>query len=168
MFKKVLAAALFSVLAFADMMTVEKVIDGDTVYFRRGNEEVKCRIAYIDTPESRSNEKLGKDMSNCHIVPRTMIEAGKEAKNFTANYFRKGSKHDLTVIDTDRYGRSVCKIGEFNSLIVRSGYAYPYWRYIPSGNRREFKIALDEAKRNKAGLWSSHEPIMRCMEKARE
>jgi endonuclease YncB( thermonuclease family) len=49
---------LSQVLLFSDSRKLIKIVDGDTLYFKINNKTVKCRIGYIDTPESYMNKKL--------------------------------------------------------------------------------------------------------------
>jgi len=151
-------------LIFANYATVTKVIDGDTVYFKAQGEEIKCRVAYIDTPEKSRNKKAKRDVENCNgLTLNTMVAAGKQSTQYAKSYFQTGSKHKINIIDKDRYGRSVCEIGEYNRQIIEDGYAIPYMQYIPSSKKREFKLAAQEAKRNSAGLWGTHQSVMQCM-----
>jgi endonuclease YncB( thermonuclease family) len=153
-------------LLFANYATVSKIVDGDTVYFKAQGEEIKCRVAYIDTPEKSRNKKAKRDANNCNgLTLDTMVDAGKQATSYAKQYFKTGSKHKINIIDKDRYGRSVCEIGGYNKQIVHDGYAIPYMQYIPSSKKREFAQAAKEAKRNRAGLWRTHQSVMQCMSK---
>ncbi len=164
--KLIFILSLASTLSFADYATVTKVIDGDTVYFNMNGDEVKCRFAYVDTPESKKNEKAKKDASKCNgVTVDYMVEAGKEAAQYTKEYFKKGSKHNVKIVDMDRYGRAVCEIDNFNIELVEAGYAVPFVQYIPILKQREYKVAVQEAKKNRAGLWHSHNSVMQCMQK---
>jgi len=49
---------LLPLLLFSDVGILTKIVDGDTLYFRTYGKKVKCRIEYIDTPESRDNKKI--------------------------------------------------------------------------------------------------------------
>lgn len=39
------------------------IADGDTLYFETDNKTNKCKIAYIDSPESTYNNKLQRDQT---------------------------------------------------------------------------------------------------------
>ncbi len=164
--KTVIGFILATNLLFANYATVTKVIDGDTVYLKAQGEEIKCRVAYIDTPEKSRNDKAKRDISDCNgLTLESMVNAGKQSTRYAQNYFKLGSKHKINVIDKDRYGRSVCEIGEYNRQIIEDGFAVPYTQYIPLSKKREFKLAAQEAKRNSAGLWKTHQGVMQCITK---
>jgi len=71
---------LLPLLLLADHGTLSKIVDGDTLYFKTNGKTVKCRIKYIDTPES----KLKKDISNCNVKAKEMksaeLSATRQAK----------------------------------------------------------------------------------------
>lgn len=154
--------------AFAQVGSLSKVVDGDTVYFSNGD---KCRLAFIDTPESKKNEKASRDASKCTgITVETIVEAGKSSSSNLSSMVRIGASYQYDVIDVDRYGRSVCIIkdgngGTLNERMVSSGYAVPFGKYIQDQNdKRRFFGALRSAKQTNAGLWSKKRPVMQCME----
>lgn len=160
------ALLLTSLIADIQYATTTKVVDGDTVYFKSNSKELKCRIAYIDTPESSKNNKAKKDVDKCNgIVIDSMVQSGKLSKEYTSEYFKIGSKHKIDVIGTDHYGREVCEIDNFNIEIVKDGYAIPFAEYTPSSKQREFNVAEKEAKQNNRGLWRSHKQILECLKK---
>ena len=163
--KKILIGLFITTsLIFANYATVTKVIDGDTVYLKAQGEEIKCRVAYIDTPEKSRNDKAKRDVENCSgLTLDTMVAAGKQSTQYAKSYFQTGSKHKINIINKDRYGRSVCEIGAYNRQIIEDGFAVPYTQYIPFNKKREFKLAAQEAKRNNVGLWGTHQSVMQCM-----
>lgn len=164
--KLILGFILATNLLFANYATVIKVIDGDTIYFKAQSEDIKCRVAYIDTPEKSKNDKAKRDVASCSgLTLDTMVNAGKQSTKYAQNYFKLGSKHKINVIDKDRYGRSVCEIGEYNQQIILDGYAIPYIRYIPSDKKREYTQAAKQAKQNNVGLWKTHQGVMQCITK---
>lgn len=156
---------LLSSFLFADVGSVYKVIDGDTIHLKSGGEVVKCRIAFIDTPEKSRNARAKRFVAQCKgLTLDTMIKAGKEAKEYAKRHFKKGQRVKFHSLEKDRYGRDVCVMGDYNLQIVRDGFAVPYWRYIPADKKREFKKASMEAKRG-AGLWKSYPAVMECLSK---
>lgn len=155
-------------LLFADIMTVYKVVDGDTIYFKNKGTLVKCRVAYIDTPESKRNAKAKRDARNCLTTLDYMVAAGKEATLYAKSKMLKGSKHSVRILGYDRYQRAICEIDNYNHKAVQDGYAYPYFRYIPKVKRRKYKIAVKLAKMNKNGLWQKYQTVMKCLEIKRQ
>jgi micrococcal nuclease len=164
--KKLLLATLLGSTLFASVQygTVTKVVDGDTIYFKSNGEEVKCRVANIDTPESRRNSKAKRDASKCNAVTvDTIVKAGKKSTEYAKDYFKLGSKHKFEISGYDRYKRAICTIGGYNLDIVKDGYAVPYWRYIDSSLKRDYQKAIREAKSGNKGLWRSDRSVMNCM-----
>jgi len=78
---KLIFLLLIPILSFAEIGTLKKIVDGDTVYFNVKNKTVKCRVAYIDTPEKSFNNKLKSDIKNCgySVKEKDMKAAGKSA-----------------------------------------------------------------------------------------
>ncbi len=156
---------MIGINAYSDVGVLSKVVDGDTVYFN----DVKCRLAYIDTAESKNNDKAKRDAASCAgMTPQYMLEAGKKASQFLKGKMNIGQTYKYDVVDTDRYGRSVCLIDGINLSIVQEGYAVSFDRYIPDyANKRAFNKAVAEAKQKNRGLWSSHRNVMECMDGSR-
>ena len=117
------------------------VSDGDTLtVLDAGNTQFKIRLAAIDAPEKaqafgqRGKEKLS---DICY---------GKQAS--------------VTVVDTDRYGRTVgevvCDGTNANEAMIKSGFAWVYRKYAKGyGHLYAFE---DEAKASKRGLWADPNP----------
>lgn len=157
-----------SSMAFAQVATLSKVVDGDTVYFSNGD---KCRIAYIDTPESSFNSKVDRDASKCNgLTTGTMVNAGKDAAKQAKSLLSVGTSYRYDSIGSDQYGRSICVLklpngDSFNLAMVRSGYAVAFGKYIDDNNvYRSFYGAMRDAKQNNVGLWGQKRPVMECME----
>ncbi len=115
---------------------VISIHDGDTLtLLTEQNQQVKVRLAEIDTPESAQ-------------------PFGSKSRQMLADMvFSKQISVDVT--DTDRYGRKVGKIylGDtwVNREMVKQGGAWVYRQYSHSP-----ELLADEAnaKSNKLGLWS--------------
>lgn len=156
-------------ILLADIGILSSVVDGDTVYFG----DVKCRLAYIDTPESKINDKAIRDISRCTgLTVDWMVNAGKAASYFTESQLLLGKSYKYQVVDTDKFGRSVCLIesngDNLNLSIVNAGFAVPYKKYILNDiTKSTYVKAVQNAKQNNLGLWKSHPSIMECMEESR-
>lgn len=149
----------------AEVGSFKKIIDGDTIDI--GND--RCRFAYIDTPESKSNERLKRKLESCNgLTVETMIDAGESAKKHLEKYLNKGDSYKYEVLSKDRYGRSVCEIysdGELINLkMVADGYAVPYYQYIPQNKKSLFMKASQDAKSNKRGLYTLNTSAILCIE----
>jgi len=143
---KILLLALtltFSLVIHAETIEgrVVGISDGDTLtVLDAGNTQFKIRLAAIDAPEKaqafgqRGKEKLS---DICY---------GKQAS--------------VTVVDTDRYGRTVgeivCDGTNANEAMIKSGLAWVYRKYAKGyGHLYAFE---DEAKAAKRGLWADPNP----------
>jgi endonuclease YncB( thermonuclease family) len=170
LYKAIIIALAFPAILLSDTGILSRIVDGDTVYFG----EVKCRLSYIDTPESQFNDKAERDASKCAgMTVELMVNAGREASRFTESQLQLGMSYKYQVVAIDRYERSVCLIesssdNNLNLLIVNAGFAVPYKQYIPDdGIKIKYAEAVREAKQNNLGLWKSHPNVMQCMEATR-
>jgi micrococcal nuclease len=128
-------------LAYADLAQVVGVIDGDTVTVLSPEHiQTRCRLFGIDAPEKA----------------QAFGQASKKALSDLV--YRKTL--DVKVVDTDRYGRSICRLTLAGVDISRQqvvlGMAWVYRRY----NRElPYYEAEAAAKTAHLGLWSSTDPI---------
>ncbi len=135
---------VFFTASFArDLVTVRRVIDGDTFVLYSGE---KVRLIGVDTPETKHPQKpvqyFAKEASE---FTRRMIEG----KTILLEYDGKRS---------DRYGRLLAYVylhdGTFlNAEIIKQGYGFAYTRY-PFNYLDEFRNYEREARENGKGLWS--------------
>lgn len=155
-------------ISLAEIMTVSKVVDGDTIYFKHMGKTIKCRVAFIDAPESRKNTKAKKDTEGCLTTLDYMVAAGNEASRYAKRKLPVGSKHKVNIIDRDRYKRAICEIDNYGTSIVMDGYAYPYFKYIPKNKHRKYIVNVRYAKSHRLGLWRKYPSAMKCLEKKRQ
>lgn len=153
-----------SISLYADKGTLRYITDGDTVKF----DNTICRLANIDTPESKKNDRLKRIASNCGVKDARIINAGKEAKKNLKKYLEVGRVYNYTVTDTDKYNRKVCLINISNTetvniKMVEDGYAYPYFKYIPKQLVDKYKKALKSAEDNERGLFKKQKDVMNCL-----
>lgn len=155
-------------LLHAEVGTLSRIVDGDTVYFN----SVKCRLAYIDTPESKKNSRLKRILNNCNGVTQSfMLDAGRESSKFLSKHMEVGKKYKYNILGKDeRHSRYICEIFVNEKLInlklVEEGYAVPYYKYIKdSKNQRNFRKAIKNAKQDKKGLFATHRSVMSCLDK---
>lgn len=164
--------ALLPFMLLADVGILTKIVDGDTLYFKTHNKKVKCRIEYIDTPESINNKKNKRDISNCRgITAKDMTSSGKSATRYAKRLLTLKKQYSYSVNGKDKYGRSICvvKLGNstFNEQMILNGFAVPYRQYMNLSELRYYNSLLDEAKNNKVGLWGDREKIINCLNQAR-
>ena len=141
--KKILLIFLIlSTLIFADLTKakVTYVTDGDTFHALIDGKKEKIRIFGIDAPESKQ-------------------EWGLEAKE-SLNKLISNKEVLLDIKNKDMYGRllAVVFIGKqnINLEMIKTGNAW-YYEYYDKNNK-ESKTAMENAKKNKLGLWSKPNP----------
>ena len=164
---------LLPILLNADVGVLTKIVDGDTLYFKTNNKKVKCRIEYIDTPESTNNKKNKRDISNCRgITAKDITSAGKSATRAAKRLLTLKKQYSYDVNGKDRYGRSICVVKlentTFNEQMILNGYAVPYRQYMNLSELRYYNFLLDKAKMSKSGLWKDREKILGCLNKKRK
>jgi endonuclease YncB( thermonuclease family) len=134
---------LLSLAVQADTLEgkVIKIADGDTLtLLTSSNEQVKIRLAGIDTPERKQpfGNKAKQALANLAFQKQALIEV--EAK--------------------DRYGRTVGVVFvdglNVNAELVNQGMAWVYRKY--TGDKRLYTLE-SEAKQAKRGLWLDENPI---------
>ncbi len=115
---------------------VVSIADGDTFTLLTANkEQIRIRLAEIDTPES------GQPYGNRAKQALSRLVFGKDVR--------------VEVQDVDRYGRTVGRpyVGDIDvcAELVESGYAWAYRRYLKDPKLLELEKGAQDAKR---GLWS--------------
>lgn len=164
---------LLPMLLLSDVGVLTKIVDGDTLHFKTNNKKVKCRIEYIDTPESMNNKKNKGDISNCRgITAKDMTAAGKSATRAAQRLLKLKNEYEYTVNGKDRYKRSICVVklpngNTFNDLMILNGYAVPYRQYMDRSEKKYFEYLLEEAKSNRSGLWNDRSYVIECLNEAR-
>jgi endonuclease YncB( thermonuclease family) len=113
---------------------VVAIHDGDTITVLVGSNQVKLRLAGIDTPE------------------RGQPWADRARQALAARVFRKQVR--INQVDTDRYGRMVGEVYADNVCVgcelVREGHAWVYRKYSDD----PVLLALEaEAREAQRGLW---------------
>lgn len=127
---------------------VERVIDGDTIDVRMGQQRVRVRLVGIDAPELSQ-------------------EHGRQVQQYLA-VFIQGQPVRVALGDTDQYGRSLGEVFvatidpqtqaqsevSINAFLVRTGRAWAY-RYRGQVQNPEYGDFEAEARAAQRGLWSS-------------
>jgi micrococcal nuclease len=130
---------------------VTKVVDGDTISIQIGDSVEKIRIVGINTPET--------------VDPRKSVECfGKEASAKAREVLLNQEvslESDFTQNDKDRYGRLLRYVylrdgSDFGKLMISQGYAYEYTYDQSYLKQLEYKLAEQEAKNGKKGLWAEN------------
>lgn len=103
------------------VVTLDRVVDGDTVYLNIGNKSVKVRMLYIDTPESTNQiEPYGPEASE---YTRLLLQ---QASLIQVQYNPEGDQKD-------NYGRLLLWVfvdGELlQTKIAQAGYCEKFYDY---------------------------------------
>ena len=145
-----------SSVAFADTLTVERVIDGDTLQLSSGE---KIRLIGIDTPEASDNPKTRRDSERTEKAIQDIIAMGKETSAFTHKLVEgKEIRLEFDVQQRDKYGRLLAYVyltdGTFvNAEIVKAGYAQ-VMTISPNVKYQQLFLELERESREQArGLW---------------
>ena len=134
---------IFTLSAQAETLEgkVVKIADGDTLtLLTSSNQQVKVRLAGIDTPERKQpfGNKAKQALSSLAFQKQALIEA--ETK--------------------DRYGRTVGVVfvngQNVNAELVKQGMAWVYRKYNKDMDLYELE---SRAKKEKLGLWLDENPI---------
>lgn len=144
--KLAMLAALLTLpsLTWADQAEVVGVLDGDTVAVLSPDRKMaRCRLSGIDAPEKGQ-------------------AFGQASKTALSNLIYRKTL-DVRVLDTDRYGRSVCKLTlagvDINREQVARGMAWVYRRYNQDPTYYDAEAAAKAAKAAKRGLWADASPV---------
>ena len=119
------------------------VSDGDTITVAGDAGDIKVRLYGIDAPEM--SQKYGNEA-------KSALENMVSGKNIT-----------LTIIDIDRYGRSVAVIEHdgvnINEQMLALGHAWYYEAYCKKRFCNRWKETAAQAKKEKAGLWKDSKAV---------
>jgi len=130
-----------------DLVTVKRVIDGDTFETDSGQ---KVRLIGVDTPET--------------VHPSLPVEYfGKEASAFTHRELEgKIVRLEYDFQKTDKYGRILAYVYLdtvfFNARLIREGYAHAYTQF-PFKYLDEFRQLERTAREQGKGLWAKKSAI---------
>ena len=128
---------------------VERVIDGDTLWVRRGGERLKVRVLGINAPES--------------VDPRRPVQCFGLAAAARARDLLEGQTvtlyKDALAGDSDRYGRALRYViladgTDFGFVMLQDGYAYDYSRLFPDARAATYQAAVAAARQSGQGLWA--------------
>jgi len=152
--KIIISILLIALTLNAKVGVLKKVVDGDTLHFTND----KCRILYIDTPESKRNKKAKRDSNKCrNLSLDTIVKIGKQSTVYAKTLVKVGKTYKYEVKGKDRYKRSLCIVytpkGIFNELMVSRGYAMPYEKYLPNELKNKYHKLVKKAKSSHRGLW---------------
>ena len=133
-------------LAAAEVATVRKVVDGDTLDVRIGGSNVRVRLLQIDAPETRSGAECWGRQASAALG--RLLRPGQVVTLYT----------DPALDRTDRYGRALRYVfrgtTNVNVRLVAQGDAAPYFY---DGERGRYAAGLERvalaARNARLGLW---------------
>jgi micrococcal nuclease len=125
--------------------TVIRVLDGDSIRIRQGEEIVTVRLYGIDSPEYRQ-------------------AFWRKAKDATNDLLVQGERVTVEPLDIDRYGRIVALVGSrgrsVNEELVRRGMTWVYPHYCKAQPLCRNLGELEQtARKQKLGLWRDRSPV---------
>lgn len=146
------AAALVALLQTppTPLVSVDRVVDGDTIDVAIGKSVATIRMIGINTPEV--------------VDPRKPVECfGNEASANAHNLMDGGEVRlelDPSQDTYDKYGRVLAYVflpdgTLYNELAVQEGFAREYTYRKKYGHQADFRAAQKVAKKEGRGLWSS-------------
>lgn len=151
-----------SILKKLEKVKLIKIIDGDTIKVKSLStlQEFKIRLIGIDTPETKENKKLLRDITKNNQTKDEIIRMGITSKEFTKNLLLNSKylylEYDIQIYD--KYNRRLAYVylenGQMlNYILVREGYAKVYT--IPPNVKYQDKLleAQRIAIKEKKGLW---------------
>jgi micrococcal nuclease len=168
-----LAAALAAFTVFAattvrggvpeglDHAVVTRVLDGDTLEVELHGAARRVRLIGVDTPETRDNDKLGRDVRRSGRSRAALLELGHTATEFTKDLaLRREIRLELDVERRDRYGRLLAYVwlpdGRLlNAELLRAGHAT--LMTVPPNVRHVawFRRLQTEARAGRRGMWAA-------------
>ena len=157
-----LIPAVFTFSLASDLLTIKRVVDGDTLLLQNGE---RVRLIGVDTPEVHESDKLQRDAERTHTDVETIRQLGRKSSAFVKKTVQgKGVRLEYDQANTaighrDRYGRTLAYVyledGTFlNADIVRQGYGVAYTKY-PFQYVDEFQKNERKAREKGWGLWGN-------------
>ena len=138
--------------SYADLGTITKIVDGDTIHAQVEQEKVVVRFHCADTPESVMNGKQKAQIVNG-------VNYGELATKYLKTLINVGDKVELEFQKKkDRHGRPIYVIYKqgvnINLKMIEDGYATVLQDYCPKRKGVAYYKALENARNAKVGLWA--------------
>ncbi|MCK4974486.1 MAG: thermonuclease family protein [Sulfurimonas sp.] len=152
-----------------------EILDGDTLHFKTENEVSRCKMAYINSPESNYNNKLQKDIHTCKNVSLTeMLNAGNSARRNAEKILEIGKTYSYS-IDNNDADEQICEVALGNGItyseqMLIDGYAVLWEVFKNKQDEQNFKSLLLHAKNKNNGLWgniSNQGQAIKCLDEIR-
>ena len=158
--------------------TLSAIIDGDTLVFLEKERKIICQLAFVDAPEISSNKRTISQEKACQISLKTLIDAGKSAKDFIAKNININQEYELKIISTSKNAWVNCIIyipqgthtqlnPSLNVVMLDQGYAV-FYNSAPHDEKlsSSMKERANLAKREFRGLWKKAPEVMECLDRS--
>lgn len=138
---------------------VERVSDGDTIVISDSNKQkTTIRFACVDAPEVPHSKK---ERSSKKATDINQFSWGEKAQARVQELVNKGGDRiQLTIVDSDRYGRKVAEVylnnGTFiQQVLLQEGLAKAYRPYLSKCPNKDLILQTEtQAKQQQIGIWS--------------
>lgn len=139
--------------------SVKRVSDGDTltVVDRKGT-DIKVRFACVDAPEIPHSTK---ERASKRVRDRNQFQWGIQAQDRLQQLIHQGGDRvNLTITDSDRYGRKIAEVRLGNGTLVqevlaRDGLVLVFDQYLKNcPDAAIVQQAQAEAQQHQRGVWS--------------
>ncbi len=135
------------------------------------DEPQKLGLFGIDAPEELWGPKLKWDADICGVSKIHMGSLGQLATQYTKTLLHKGDQIKVTIYEKGRLDEHMAIVclpdGTFlNEKIVQDGYACVSKKrpkLLPETEFKELEELLEDAKKNKYGLWRKAYKTMECL-----
>ena len=138
--------------------TVKRVSDGDTMtVINADGTDVKLRLACVDAPEVPHSPR---EQTSQKMMDKSQFKWGRKAQQRVQQLVeRGGDRVQITVTDTDQYGRRISEVRLPNGTLIqevlaREGLAQVYRPYLKNCPSTAIVEAAEaQAKQKRRGLW---------------
>lgn len=168
MFRFLFVFICFYSLALSDTAGVILRFENENNVLFKLNSKKKllCSLAYIEFPKV---SQINKDLNSCkNIKTQNIKNLYKTSHNATYKFFKKYKGFKIKTIEQKGAKNYQCIIkianNNLNYDLVRKGYALVNFAQISNPNlEKQYKKALQEARKKKLGLWKKYEQDMLCL-----
>lgn len=150
------------------------LVDGDTAVFEYNGKEFSCHLGDMDSPEHKFNNKLKKELEQCHIDKKSALSAGEKSYKFakTLLHVKKSYTYEIKKYFPNKY--PICTINlpkglnielrpKFGEVMITQGYALPYIIGLDPTRKSILLKMAKSAKSERRGLWKEHANFMQCL-----
>jgi micrococcal nuclease len=146
-----------------EKVTINRVVDGDTLEVTFENKTERLRLIGVDTPEVYNSKKMRSDAHRLGISEEDVQKKGMQASKFVAEFLKERYSNqkirlEIGAEERDRYGRLLGYVwfidGKMlNEEIIKAGYGTAM--VIPPNSKyfTRFQKFEGQARKDKIGIW---------------